>query len=273
MRAMAAESTALIPADPPKSGAETARKVLQVLMQFNRRRPSATVRELADASGVSLPTTFRYVALLRELGFLEESERGSYYQLGWRILHLAQAARSVPGLVQVAEPIMARLSAATGETVTLLHLVDRNMECIAQVEAEHMLRISLFPGQRLPLTAGASARVLLGELGAKSRTVLLDHLAAGDSAFAARRDQFEREVELTAEHGAAVSFEEIDPGVWAVAAAVGTSTTTVACISVTGPASRLEDGMRERVVSLTHAAAQEIDDEIARRDDAISPPG
>jgi DNA-binding IclR family transcriptional regulator len=64
------------------------------------------------------------------------------------VFQLAQAARSARGLVQVSEPIMARLSAATGETVTLLRLVDRAMECIAQVEAEHVLRISLLPGRR-----------------------------------------------------------------------------------------------------------------------------
>jgi DNA-binding IclR family transcriptional regulator len=267
-----ASRTAPAAADAPKSGAETARKVLQVLLQFDRRRPSATVRELAEASELSVVTTHRYVALLRELGFLEESERGSYYQLGWRILHLAQAARSVTGLVQVAEPIMARLSAATGETVTLLHLADRTMECIAQVEAEHMLRISLFPGQRLPLTAGASARVLLGMLGPKSRSALLDHLAKSDTAFAARRKQFERDVDLAAEDGVAVSVEEIDPGIWAVAARVGADTTTVACISVTGPVSRLEGDMREHVVALARAAAQEIDEELLLRDEAGPPP-
>lgn len=254
--------------DAPKSGAETARKVLQVLLQFNRRRPSATVRELAEACALSLPTTHRYVALLRELGFLEESERGSYYQLGWRVLQLAEGARSVTGLVQVAEPVMGRLSAATGETVTLLRLVDRKMECIAQVEAEHLLRISLFPGQRLPLTAGASARVLLSLLEPKSRHGLLDKLAEADPAFAARRDPFEREVDVAAIEGSAVSFEEIDPGVWAVAAAVGTSTTTAGCISVQAPGSRVDADRREEFVSFTRAAAHEIDEELAKRHDA-----
>jgi IclR family transcriptional regulator, pca regulon regulatory protein len=266
-------TAAISSGDPPKTGAETARKVLQVLMQFDRRRPSATVRELAEASGLSLPTTHRYVALLRELGFLEESERASYYQLGWRVFQLAQAARSARGLVQVSEPIMARLSATTGETVTLLQLVDRSMECIAQVEAEHMLRISLLPGRRLPLTAGASARVLLSQVAPDQRRVLLDYLANGDSTFARRRDQFAREIDLAAEQGSAVSVEEIDPGIWAVAASVGTETPTIACLSVTGPVSRLEAGTREQVVSLARAAAQEIDEALTTQDDGRSGPG
>jgi DNA-binding IclR family transcriptional regulator len=97
--------------------------------------------------------------------------------------------------------------------------------------------------------------------------VLLDHLAEGDSAFAARSDRFAREVDLAAEQGSAVSVEEIDPGIWAVAAPVGAGTATIACLSVTGPVSRLEAGTREQVVSLARAAAQEIDEALTRRDD------
>jgi DNA-binding IclR family transcriptional regulator len=230
------------------------------------------VRELAEAAGLSPATAHRYVALLRELGFLEESERASYYQLGWRVLQLAQAARSTTGLVQVSEPVMGRLASTTDETVTLLRLADRSMECIAQVEAEHMLRISLLPGRRLPLTAGASARVLLAQLDRDRRLALLDHLASGDSDFAARRDQFEREVAGAAEHGYAVSVEEIDAGVWAVAAPVGTGIASPACLSVTGPVSRLEGGVREHVVSSALAAAREVNEELARREDVSSPP-
>jgi DNA-binding IclR family transcriptional regulator len=240
-------------------------------MRFSGRQPSASVRELADAAELSLPTAYRYVALLRELGFLEESERASYFQLGWRVLQLAQAARSTTGLVQISEPIMGRLASSTDETVTLLRLVDRSMECIAQVEAEHMLRISLLPGRRLPLTAGASARVLLAQLDRHWLTALLDHLARGDSDFAARRDLFESEVEQAAEHEYAVSVEEIDPGIWAVAAAVGAGPMP-ACLSVTGPVSRLESGVREHVISSALAAAREVSEELAKREAVSSLP-
>jgi DNA-binding IclR family transcriptional regulator len=250
---------------PERSGAETARKVLRVLMQFNRRRPTATVRELAEASGLSLPTTHRYVALLRELGFLEDAERVGQYQLGWRLLDLDRAARSAIGLVQIAEPHMAHLSAETGETVTLLRLADRMMECIAQVEAEHLLRISLFPGQRLPLTAGASAHVLLGMLGARERAAMLDSLSRDDPEFAGHRKAFSLEVDVAVSDGVAISIEQIDPGIWAVAAPVGAGTTTVACISVTGPVSRLKPGMSDDIVGFVRAAAHDIDDQLARR--------
>lgn len=243
--------------EAPKSGAETARKVLQLLLQFNHRRPTASVKELADASGLSLPTAHRYVALLKEMGLLEESRRASY-QLGWRVLQLAQAARAATGLLQVAEPVMARLVEQTDETVTLLQLADREMQCIGQVESAQMVRLTFTAGQRLPLTGGASARVLLGSLHADERRRLLDELAAGDPEFAARRPAFEADIEQTRLKGWAMSREEIDRGIWAVAAPVREGSVTVASLAVAGPLYRLEPGMQQRVVGLATSAADEI---------------
>jgi DNA-binding IclR family transcriptional regulator len=243
--------------ESPKSGAETARKVLQLLLQFNHSRPTATVRELADASGLSLPTAHRYVALLKEMGLIEESRRASY-QLGWRVLQLAQAARAATGLAQVAEPVMTRLVEETDESVTLFQLAGPEMQVIGQVESEHMMRLTFKPGQRLPLTAGASARVLLASLSDEERARRLDALAAADSAFAARRTDFEDEIEQASAQGWSISREEIDRGMWAVSAPVKEGPVTVAALAVAGPLYRLEADMQERVVDLATGAAEEI---------------
>jgi DNA-binding IclR family transcriptional regulator len=243
--------------ESPKSGAETARKVLQLLLQFNHSRPTATVRELADASGLSLPTAHRYVALLKDMGLIEESRRASY-QLGWRVLQLAQAARAATGLAQVAEPVMTRLVEEIDESVTLLQLTGLEMQCIGQVESEHVVRLTFKPGHRLPLTAGASARVLLASLSDDERARRLDALAASDADFAARRERFEDEIEQTSAQGWAISREEIDRGSWAVSAPIKEGPVTVAALAVAGPLYRLETGMQRRVVELATSAAEEI---------------
>lgn len=239
-------------------------------MRFDDHHRSASVRELADALGMSLPTTHRYVALLRELGFLEESERSGHYQLGWRILQLAQTAQASSGLVQMARPIMVDLSSASAETVTLLRLVDDRMECIAQVEGTQMLRLSLMTGQRLPLTAGASARALLSQLRSGDRERLLDRLAAEDRGFALRRPSFEADLDVVSEQGWFACFEEIDPGVWAVAAPLKTNGESATCLSVAGPVSRFDVATRDRIVTLTLGAAASIEAALAARTDPSS---
>jgi DNA-binding IclR family transcriptional regulator len=226
-----------------RSGAETARKVFQLLLHFNRDRATATVRELASAAGLPLPTAHRYVALLRELGLLEETGR-SRYQLGWRVLQLARVAEAAGGLLQLAEPVMRRLVAETDETAVLFRLAGDQMECVGQVESPHVVRLSFEPGQRLPLMRGASARILLSGLERQERGALLDVLAADDPDFARRRDQFEREIAEVEQRGWAESMEEIDPGIWAVAAPVVHDSRVEASLAVAGPLYRVEADTR-----------------------------
>ncbi|MGH3214457.1 MAG: helix-turn-helix domain-containing protein, partial [Trebonia sp.] len=52
------------------SGAEGARRVLAVLQAFSPRHPTLTARDLAESTGIPLPSMYRYIALLRETGLL-----------------------------------------------------------------------------------------------------------------------------------------------------------------------------------------------------------
>jgi DNA-binding IclR family transcriptional regulator len=245
-----------------KSGAETARKVLRILLYFRRDRVTATVPELAQAAGVSLPTAHRYLALLKEMGLVEEAGRANY-RLSWRVALLGQAARGAGGLLHVAEPVMQRLAAELDETVTLLQLSNTTMECIGQVESEHLVRLTFTPGRLFPLTAGASARVLLASLDAQERGLLLESLAAEDPAFATRRPDFERQIIEAHEQGFAVSQEEIDPGIWAVAAPIWLESETIACLSVAGPLYRLDESMESQILETTRQAAAEISETLS----------
>jgi IclR family transcriptional regulator, pca regulon regulatory protein len=249
---------------PRRSGAETARKVLELLLYFSLDRPTATVKALAEASGLPLATAHRYVALLREMGLIEQAGPATY-QLGWRVYQLARSAQAGSGLLPIAEPWMRKLVAQTDETVTLLQLAGAEMQCIGQVEPAHMVRITMEPGQLLPLTAGASARVLLAALQPDERAVLLDRLEAADPDFAARRKEFEREIEETARRGWATSQEEIDRGVWAVAVPITHGSHTVAALSVAGPLYRLEPGIEDRVVDLVLRAAAKVSEALTAR--------
>jgi DNA-binding IclR family transcriptional regulator len=231
--------------------------VLQVLLSFTERRPTASVRELAEASGLPLPTAHRYVALLRELGLLEEDERGTY-RLGWRVRVLSHAADAAGGLTQLAEPVMRGLAARTGETVMLLQQSDDSMVCVAQVESTRFVRLSMEPGLRLPLSAGASARVLLAGMGEAERRELLDRLAARLPDFASVRASFEREVDQAAERGWAISKHEVDADIWAGAAAVKRGDRTVASLSVACPLPRAEGEAGRLLIEAVREAAAEL---------------
>lgn len=201
-----------------------------------------------------MPSVYRYVALLREMGLLVGDERGIYH-LSARLSALARAAETAETLIDFADPVMRRLSAATGETVILVRLIARSAVCVHRIESTHRLRTSYEPGQPMPLEHGASARLLLGSMTAEARRGYLASLAARDPGAAARLDE---QAVLAAERGWAVSEEEIDIGVWAAAAAVRDRTGIVAALAVPSPLVRAPEALQQELLGHVRSAAGEI---------------
>lgn len=231
-----------------------ARRVLTVLMTFSPQRHTQTARDLARATGIPLPSVYRYVALLRDMGLLVADDRGNYHPSA-RLSVLARASEKAETLSDIADPVMRRLSGVTGETVILVRLIARSAVCVHRIESTHSLRTSYEPGQPLSLERGASARLLLASMAAETRRDYLAPLAARDPEAAAR---LEERALIAGERGWAVSEEEIDSGVWAAAAAVRDRTGIVAALSVPSPLVRAPEALQKELLGHVQSAAEEI---------------
>lgn len=235
-------------------GAESARRALELVLCFTKDRHTRTARELAEVTGIPLPSVYRYVAFLRDMGLIYGDAHGGY-RLTARWIALAQAAEAADPLIDLADPVMRNLSRVCGETVILVRLVSDAAVCVHRIESSHSLRISFEPGQPLSLDRGASARLLLASLPDAALKRRLDVLSAHDPARAARlRDQ----LPLVRARGWATSQEEIDSGIWAAAAAVHDGEQTVAALSVPSPLVRAPDSVRQALLDQVRAAAAEI---------------
>ena len=240
--------------NPAKGGGEGARRALTIMLAFSTERHTQSARDLSRATGIPLPSVYRYVALLRDMGLLVGDERGLYH-LSARLSALARAAETAETLIDLADPVMRKLSAATGETVILVRLLGHSAVCVHRIESRHNLRTSYEPGQPLSLERGASARLLLAGMAAEARRDYLAPLAARDPAAAAR---LEKQAVLAGERGWAVSEQEIDDGVWAAAAAVRDRTGIVAALSVPSPLVRAPEILHEELLAKVRAAAAEL---------------
>ncbi|WP_300613897.1 IclR family transcriptional regulator [Trebonia sp.] len=237
-------------------GAEGARRVLAVLQAFSPQHHTLTARDLAESTGIPLPSMYRYIALLRETGLLVGDDRGAYH-LSARLISLARAAEASESIIEIADPVMRALMSECGETVILVRLIGRVPVCVHRVESAHHMRATFEPGQPLPLERGASGRVLLAGLGAQQRRDYLASLAQLDPEAFARVEQA---VADTAERGWAVSEEEIDRGVWAASAAVTDGRATMAALTVPSPLVRAPVELQDRLLAQVRAAARQIGD-------------
>jgi DNA-binding IclR family transcriptional regulator len=228
--------------------------VLAVLQAFSAQSHTLTARDLAESTGIPLPSMYRYIALLRETGLLVGDDHGAYH-LSARLISLARAAEAAESIIEIADPVMRRLMSECEETVILVRLIGRVPVCVHRVESSHHLRATFEPGQPLPLERGASGRVLLSGLPPQIRREYLASQARLDAESAAR---LEKAVIETAERGWAVTEEEIDRGVWAASAVVTDGRSTVAALTVPSPLVRAPAELQDRLLEQVRAAAREV---------------
>ncbi len=225
-----------------------------MLQAFSPAHHTLTARDLAESTGIPLPSMYRYIALLRETGLLVGDDRGAYH-LSARLVSLARAAEAAESIIELADPVMRVLMGDCGETVILVRLIGRMPVCVHRVESSHHLRATFEPGQPLPLDRGASARVLLAGLTQQVRREYLESMARLDPESTQR---LEKAVAVTAERGWAVTEEEIDRGVWAASAAVTDGRSTVAALTVPSPLVRAPVELQDRLLDQVRSAAREV---------------
>lgn len=239
-----------------KPPSESGRRAIAVLMAF-AEQPTMAPRDVAMAVGIPLPSVYRYLSLLRDFGLLLCDDDTGLHRLSPKVFALAHAAERAETLVDLCRPIMIQLAAACGETVQLMRLAGPSMVCVHQIESGHRLRISSNPGRSLPLGRGASARLLLGSLAPEIRR---DYLA--EAARHKMRGEALGEKEILEAHQKAwaVSEEEIDEGVWAVAAAIRNGATTVATLTVLAPLVRMPIEKQDELLRQVRNAADKINE-------------
>lgn len=236
-------------------GVDSARRALEMLLQFSESKPEITIEELAQQHDISVPSAYRYMSLLREMYFIEERSRG-VYMLSPQVLKLARAAEAALDITGQAQPILDRLAAETGETALLLRRIRDAAVCVAIAETDHTISISFTLGQVMPLRAGAGAKVLLAGSPRNKREAYLDQLMPPLKRD--RRSEFLKELDRIAEDGFAVSAGEVDEGVWACAAPVMLEGSLFAALSVVTPSYRVDEDQRIAIGQQTRDAAQKM---------------
>jgi DNA-binding IclR family transcriptional regulator len=238
-------------------GAESSRKVLSLLAWFQPSRPAASIEMLSRAIRAPKSTTYRYVSLLREFGFLMESPRGKY-SLGPRALGMARAAQAAVNHAELARPVMEVLAHDTGETIFLVRRVGDHAICIGRCDPVNPVRIFLEIGSAVPLHVGASPKILLAHLPARERDAYIARVVDRDPALRRNRARLCAELERMLAHGSGITIDEITPGVWACAAPIVEDAKVVAALSIAGPAFRIGKGQRSAFETMVKNAARQV---------------
>jgi IclR family transcriptional regulator, acetate operon repressor len=237
-------------------------RTFSVLGLFASGRSEWTTTELSQQCGLPVPTVHRIVVSLSSHGFLVRDPSSKRFRLGPAAIALGRAALSAADLPTIASRLLPRLTAATEETslLTVPTVAHDGSVCLVRVESPHQLRLSVEPGHRLPLHAGASQKAILAFLPEEDRQrVVSGPLEKFCRLTLDSPDALEKEIEAIRSRGWAYSMEETNPGVWGVAIALlNNAGHAIAAVGVAGPAVRLSQEIVRMSVEETQSVAQEL---------------
>jgi DNA-binding IclR family transcriptional regulator len=221
---------------------------------------TANVSSLARAAGLPRATALRMIQTLEQEGFLLRIPGDDRVLLGPELLRLARKTDEQLLLREASRPIVGELVATLRETVTLSVVApDGGLDLVSQVDAPAQLRPQSWVGQRFPLHASASGKVLLATYDDEHlERFLAEPLARFTSATITTAKALRVELERVREQRYAVSRDEEEEGLSGIATGIcGPADELVGVLTVGGPTQRLDRQRgRHAVDHLLRAAGQ-----------------
>lgn len=233
-------------------------RAIDVLRCFNESKTELTLTDISNETGLAKSTTTRLLATLEGNKFVERDASTGRYRLGRELYFLGHAAGRSIELREVAKETMIRLRDQIKETINLYVREGEHRVCIQQYESlqsvKHMVQI----GQKLPLTVGASGKVLLAYQPKK----LVDDVMEKQVMVKSKVELLSELSQIAAEKYAE-SIEEREKGTSAAAAPVfDIHGEVIAALSISGPASRFNPREVPDLKTILVASALEISSQL-----------
>lgn len=240
---------------------KSADRTLAILDLLTEHHDGLTLAEIQRT--LEFPKSSTYVLLMTMVnrGFLEQDPDTRRFRVGIRLWQAGQSYVAVSGLERAALPYMEALRDQLNETVQLATLDGTDNVYIAKVDPDHQLRLASRVGARLPAYATGIGKAMLAQLDdAEVRGRF------GDDTFArytpqtiGSLDELIEQLRQVRARGYAEDHGEYTPGLYCVAAAIGTSQTTPrAAVSVSIPEMRRTPALVEQAITAVRLTANGI---------------
>lgn len=223
------------------SAVQSVDRALQIL-EILADKGESGVTEIAAELNIHKSTASRLLASLLSHNLVEQiSDRGRY-RLGIGLVHLAGTVSSNLDPVAGSRTITRAVADQYGETVNIAVLSDNKVLYVDQVAGSHIMTMTSWLGQVVPIHCTATGKVLVAWLDQKARHATyppkFEKLA---SKTITSLTQFEKELEVVRKRGYAIADEEMEDGFTAVAVPIFDSHhEVVAAMSVSGPTARIK---------------------------------
>lgn len=256
---MAAEAS---PDSRARNGVQSLDRAFAILEAMADAGGVIGLSQLAVAADLPLATIHRLVRTLVDLGYVRQ-EPSRQYSLGPRLMRLADS--STKRLSTLANPYMAKVVGALGESVNLAILDGEEIVYVAQVQpSTNFMRMFTEVGRRAQPHTTAVGKAMLASEPDRDVLDLLKRtgMARRTPHTITRPADFLADLERTRERGYALDDGEQELGVRCVAVAVPDAPRPMA-LSMSGPLTRMSDTVVTKAAPILRKAATEISAELA----------
>jgi DNA-binding IclR family transcriptional regulator len=239
-------------------------RLLGVLALFTAEQTKWTVEAAAERLNVSTTTTYRYFKKLTKAGLISPVS-GAGYMLGPAIIQMDRLIQSSDPMLNGARGVMIDLvgQASEGSTVLLCRLFHDRVMCVHQIMGRGPQQpVSYERGRLMPLYRGATSKIILAHLPARTLRTLFAHHATeiAGAGLGASWEQFRGGLAAIRRAGVTVSHGEIDPGRIGVAAPIfDRDCAVLGSLSLALPAAHAGEMLVRRLAPLTVTGAREIE--------------
>lgn len=236
-------------------------KALKILDSFTLEKPELGLGEIVSLLGIPKTTVVRLVNTLEKNRYLERDEFTKKYRLGTKLLLFGSIVQRRLKIREVSLSIMKSLRDQSGEAVYLNILENDERICVEYVESNQELQRVVFVGQKSPLHAGASAKVLLAYLPEKKIEEYLSkmtlegftpHTIINPEALLGELSEIRKQ-------GYALSNSELIAGVFSISAPIlNYHEEIVASLTIGFPTVRANKENVAKLIKLVKSGAEEI---------------
>jgi IclR family transcriptional regulator, acetate operon repressor len=236
------------------TGTQSIDRAAQVLVHVLETADPPTVGGLSLRLGLPKSTASRLVGALERQGLIQRDDDAGRLVPGAVLQRFARRETGDAELVELAAEALDRLAQASGETVNIGVPSLGAVELLDQRDSRHFLGSTNWVGRRVPAHGSALGKVFYAFDALPVPTGPLEPLAPRT-----RPAADELGLEEVRARGYATAVEELEPGLWAVAAPVRDgSGAVIAALSISGPTVRLGRGLLERLGRLVLTEAQTL---------------
>ncbi|GAA4717117.1 IclR family transcriptional regulator [Brevibacillus fulvus] len=237
-----------------KSTVRAVERALDILLCFTEAT-NLGLSEIASRLDLHKSTVHRLLATLEAKGFVIRNPQTEKYRLGYRVWELSANLTHPDDPAILVLPEMERLRDLVGETISLYVRDGLERVRIQAVQSNHPVRRVAPIGARMPLTVGASSKVLVAYADPEIQQEVLSEQNWPDNI---DRQAFSQQLEQIRKQGYATSVEERELGTAALSAPIfNHNGKMVAALAISGPSNRLTaEKMTEYAIPMIEAATR-----------------